>query len=141
MGQEGQAVKQKKIAPLDRSDFLWPRKHRSGQRPRRFATLDLESKRGETEEAGFERVFLCGTFDGRRVRQWRNEGESCNAPWSERAVAPGGCIDRMMILVSRKAAARVALLRAQRRGLRLRPRRLVAREARRSIQLRGHDAG
>jgi hypothetical protein len=44
-------------------------------KPHKFLTLDLESKDGETQKAGFTRVFMTGIYDGEDIQQW--QGPEC----------------------------------------------------------------
>jgi hypothetical protein len=60
----------------------------------RFATIDLESKDGTTEKAGFTRPFLAGFYDGRLYQGFTdtNPGGDPMTRWWR----PGGCVDRLM---------------------------------------------
>lgn len=65
---------------------------------KKFATWDLESKDGPTENAGFTRVFMAGFYDGADYTpffdqsSWKEEKLS----WKLRPFLPGGCIARLM---------------------------------------------
>jgi hypothetical protein len=71
-------------------------------RERSYATVDLESKAGDTQEPGFTRPFLCGLYDpqakreSRRYQSFRNEPHLADVDWRERHLRPGGCIDKLM---------------------------------------------
>lgn len=63
-------------------------------RRQKFATVDLESKDGLTERAGFTRPFLAGFYDGRRYQAFTDTnpgGDPMTRWWRS-----GGCVDRMM---------------------------------------------
>jgi DNA polymerase elongation subunit (family B) len=61
-----------------------------------IVTFDLESKDGDSDRPGFDRPFLTGLFDGESLFQWRNAPGVSAEPWETRALADGGCVDRMM---------------------------------------------
>lgn len=65
-------------------------------KPRRakFATVDLESKDGATEKAGFTRPFLAGFYDGTRYQAFRDTNPGGDV--MTRNFRDGGCIDRLM---------------------------------------------
>lgn len=60
----------------------------------RFATIDLESKDGPTENKGFTRPFLAGFYDGERYQAFLDTNPGGDP--MTRAIRPGGCIDRLM---------------------------------------------
>lgn len=61
---------------------------------RRFATLDLESKDGASERAGFTRPFLAGLYDGATYQSFRDTNPSGDP--TTRYHRDGGCVDRLM---------------------------------------------
>lgn len=67
----------------------------SGQ-PRRslFATVDLESKDGPSEEKGFTRPFLAGFYDGSRYQAFTDTNPGGDP--MTRSFREGGCVDRLM---------------------------------------------
>lgn len=71
---------------------------------KRFLVLDLESKDGATERAGFTRPFLAGVFDGEKYFYFRNE-HPLTENWQEDYFFPGGCIDKAMRLLISPAYA------------------------------------
>lgn len=63
-------------------------------RRKKFATVDIESKDGPSEKAGFTRPFLAGFYDGNRYQCFVDTN-----PHDEvmgRHLRAGGCIDRLM---------------------------------------------
>jgi DNA polymerase family B len=60
----------------------------------RFATIDLESKDGPTENKGFTRPFLAGFYDGEKYSAFLDTNPGGDP--MTRAVRTGGCIDRLM---------------------------------------------
>lgn len=63
-------------------------------RRQKFATIDLESKDGLSERAGFTRPFLAGFYDGRTYRAFTDTnpgGDGMTRWWRA-----GGCVDRLM---------------------------------------------
>lgn len=67
-----------------------------------FLVLDLESKDGDSDRAGFTRPFMCGIYsvDGYRAYFDRNRGA-----WDERYYLEGGCVDRGMRQILRNKYA------------------------------------
>jgi DNA polymerase type B, organellar and viral. len=61
-----------------------------------IATFDIESKDEDTQKAGFTRPFLVGFYDGIEYRSFRDDAEAKKRDWQDRAISPGGCIDRFM---------------------------------------------
>jgi hypothetical protein len=69
----------------------------SKPRERKIAVYDLESKDGESQKMGFDRVFLGGFYDGETFTTFRNHSSLEKAkPWDTRAIQDGGCIDQLM---------------------------------------------
>lgn len=67
----------------------------SGKVKRRdFLVLDLESKDGPGQRAGFTRPFMGGVYDGKQFDCFFDQ--DTDQDWTERWYWPGGCIDRMM---------------------------------------------
>lgn len=64
--------------------------------PRRakFATIDLESKDGDSERKGFTRPFLGGFYDGSQYRGFFDTNPGGDP--MTRSFRDGGCIDRLM---------------------------------------------
>lgn len=63
-----------------------------------FCTVDIESKAEDTQQAGFTRPFLVGTYDPmRRVyEEFRDEPHLGSRDWKTRYVDPGGCVDKVL---------------------------------------------
>lgn len=61
---------------------------------RSFATWDIESKDGASQDAGFTRPFLVGLYDGKRFNAFFDQ--TCGGRWDRRYYSPGGCVDRFM---------------------------------------------
>jgi len=81
--------------PREKRDVLGPIREKIKRK--RFAVLDLESKKKDTQDKGFERPFLTCFFDGEEYVAHRDDevhkGRSyVESYWHE----PGGCIDKMM---------------------------------------------
>jgi len=66
---------------------------------RPFIVFDIESKHDDTQRAGFTRPFMVGIYDGREFITFRNDPAVETLPWNERAIAPGGCIDKFLRFV------------------------------------------
>lgn len=81
-----------------------------------FGVIDIESKAGDTQEAGFTRPFLVGFLDvaratgslpavkrGEKMRDpylaFRDEPHLKDRPWRYRHMQPGGCIDKLFALI------------------------------------------
>lgn len=60
----------------------------------KFATVDLESKDGASEQAGFTRPFLAGLYDGTTYQGFTDTNPQY--PVLTRHHQPGGCVDRLM---------------------------------------------
>ena len=69
----------------------------------RFMVFDIESKAGDTQEPGFTRPFMCGFYDGKKFRSFRNMPSTKELPWENRHAAKGGCIDRFLTTLFAKA--------------------------------------
>lgn len=65
-------------------------------KPRRakFATIDLESKDGDTQKAGFTRPFLAGFYDGETYKAFTDTNPGGDP--MTRHYREGGCVDRLM---------------------------------------------
>lgn len=59
-----------------------------------FGTIDLESKDGCTQKAGFTRPFLAGVYDGESYEGFVDTNESSDP--MTRHMRDGGCVDRLM---------------------------------------------
>jgi hypothetical protein len=62
--------------------------------PRRFIVVDLESKDGASEVAGFTRPFMAGVYDGKEFIAFTDTTRA--GGWDQWYYAPGGCVDRAM---------------------------------------------
>lgn len=60
----------------------------------RFATIDLESKDGPSEQKGFTRPFLAGFYDGSRYQAFLDTNPGGDP--MTRSFRAGGCVDRLM---------------------------------------------
>ncbi len=69
-------------------------------RRKKFMTVDIESKDGDSRtKAGFTRPFLIGTYDPNRklYQEFRDDPRlRASKAWQERALAPDGCIGKVM---------------------------------------------
>lgn len=88
--------------------FLDPIK--STVKRKKFCVFDIESKDGDSQDAGFTRPFLVGFFDPRYAKkgregyqEFRDEPHLSSRPWERRHILPGGCIDKLMTLILTKA--------------------------------------
>lgn len=61
---------------------------------RKFLVLDVESKDDDTQQAGFTRPFMCGTYDGECYEAFFDSNAKIG--WEERYFRVGGCVDSMM---------------------------------------------
>lgn len=61
---------------------------------RKFLVLDVESKDGDSQKAGFTRPFMCGVYDGETYHAFFDDPGM--APWDRRYFEAGGCIDKAM---------------------------------------------
>jgi hypothetical protein len=77
-------------------DFLEPLSGRIKRK--KFVVVDIESKDGDTQVAGFTRPFLIGAYDPKRkhYEEFRDEKHLLSRDWKQRGLAPGGCIDKTM---------------------------------------------
>jgi len=77
-------------------DFLEPLTGAPKRKP--FATVDIESKDGDTQTAGFTRPFMVGTYDPQRMvyQEFRDEPHLRKRGWERRATSPGGCVDKVL---------------------------------------------
>lgn len=81
---------------ISQGEFLEPLS--SKVKRTRFAIVDIESKDGDSQRPGFTRPFLIGVYDSERREyvEFRDEPHLLTRDWTERAVLPGGCIDKTM---------------------------------------------
>lgn len=65
---------------------------------RKFLTIDIESKDGDSQAKGFTRPFLVGLFDPltEAYHEFRDEPHLRARPWERRHISPGGCIDKLL---------------------------------------------
>lgn len=64
---------------------------------RRWVVFDIESKRKDSDEAGFERPFLACFYDGEEYESFRNDDRHVGRSYTEGFWhEPGGCIDSLM---------------------------------------------
>lgn len=84
------------MSTLYSNDFLEP--ITSEVKRKKFCTVDIESKHDDTQDKGFTRPFLIGTYDPlrRNYRDFSNDVAVVHKPWEERAAAGGGCVDQVM---------------------------------------------
>jgi len=83
------------VAEKRRKDVLTPL--RDKVKKRRWVVFDIESKKLDLSEKGFERPFLACFFDGEDYEFFRNDERHAGRSYEERFfLEPGGCIDRMM---------------------------------------------
>lgn len=59
-----------------------------------FVVLDIESKDGETQKAGFTRPFMVGLYNGKRFAPFFDS--TTGGDWQARYWSDGGCVDRAM---------------------------------------------
>jgi hypothetical protein len=74
---------------------------------RPFLVLDVESKDGDTQDAGFTRPFMVGIYDGKyypffNVETPERKAMGVEAPWDEKYWRVGGCVDLAMRHILRK---------------------------------------
>lgn len=71
---------------------------------KKFCVVDIESKKDDTQEAGFTRPFLVGTYDPTEDEyvQFRNLPHLADRDWWERHILPGGCVDQFLNYVLSK---------------------------------------
>lgn len=77
-------------------NFLEPLFGKLKRKP--FATVDIESKHEDTQEAGFTRPFLVGVYDAQRREyvEFRDEPHLASRSWKTRYYDPGGCVDKTL---------------------------------------------
>lgn len=65
---------------------------------KKFCVYDIESKAEDTQDPGFTRPFLVGTYDPQADEyiEFRNLPHVSSLDWRKRHSAPGGCIDRFL---------------------------------------------
>lgn len=65
---------------------------------KKFCCLDIESKDGNSQKAGFTRPFLVGVFDPMRqvYQEFRDEPHLKRRRWQDRYTRPGGCMDKTL---------------------------------------------
>lgn len=80
------------------SDFLKPLT--GAPKRKKFLVLDIESKDGEGQKAGFTRPFMVGVYDGETYRSFRDTNP--DAHWQSRYHEEGGCIDQAMRYILQK---------------------------------------
>lgn len=71
-------------------------------RRRNFLVLDLESKDGFSDRAGFTRPFMCGVYDGKRYYAFFDTEPPTEQNWRDHYYREGGCVDRMMKFLLRR---------------------------------------
>lgn len=77
-------------------NFLEPLVGKVKRKP--FVAVDIESKDGASDLAGFTRPFLIGSYDPqtRSYVEFRDEPHLRSRDWKTRYYAPGGCVDKML---------------------------------------------
>lgn len=77
-------------------NFLEPLFGKLKRKP--FATVDIESKDGDTQAAGFTHPFLIGVYDAQRREyvEFRDEPHLASRSWKTRYYDPGGCVDKTL---------------------------------------------
>lgn len=63
-------------------------------RRKRFSVLDLESKDGPTQRAGFTRPFMAGFYEGSEYTPFWDSHQT--GEWDSRYWEQGGCLDHLM---------------------------------------------
>ena len=96
MHRAGRGVKKRKKR---QSRYLEPITSAPKRRP--FVVVDIESKDGDSQHAGFTRPFLVGLFvpngeNGSEYHEFRDEPHLASRPWQDRASLPGGCVDKLL---------------------------------------------
>lgn len=71
-------------------------------RKREFLVLDVESKDGFTQKAGFTRPFMVGVYDGEKYYAFFDQEPATERDWDEHYYRPGGCVDRAMRFILQK---------------------------------------
>lgn len=67
---------------------------------RKFLVLDIESKKDDTQEAGFTRPFMVGVYDGVTYTPFFDSVSG--GDWQTRHWMPGGCVDRALRFICQK---------------------------------------
>jgi hypothetical protein len=67
---------------------------------RDFLVLDIESKDGPGQKAGFTRPFMVGVYDGKTFVPFFDQDNS--GTWDQRYYKPGGCVDLAMRYICQK---------------------------------------
>ena len=74
-------------------------------RSTKFIVLDIESKDGDTQNAGFTRPFMCTVTvekeDGKKEHHTFYDDKTSRARWDRRYFCVGGCIDKAMRFILR----------------------------------------
>lgn len=68
---------------------------------RNFLVIDIESKDGAGQKAGFTRPFMCGEYDGEEFHAFFDTDPKAHT-WDTRYYRAGGCIDRTMRYILQK---------------------------------------
>ncbi len=66
----------------------------------KFLVLDIESKDGDSDVAGFTRPFMVGVYDGEKYHAFFDTHS--RGDWERRYYWEGGCVDRAMRFICRK---------------------------------------
>lgn len=69
---------------------------------KKFLVLDVESKDGDSQQAGFTRPFLVGVYDGERYVAFRDQETTEQWGWDERYYREGGCVDLALRYICQK---------------------------------------
>ena len=77
---------------------LTPLTSKPKRRP--FLVLDIESKDGDSQRAGFTRPFLVGVYEGSQFYPFADRDR--DGDWRERYFWEGGCVDKAMRFILRK---------------------------------------
>lgn len=83
-------------------DFLEPLT--GSIKKKKFAVVDIESKDGDSQKAGFTRPFLVGTYDPLtdEYGEFRDEPHLARRDWKVRHWSPGGCVDKFLNYILQK---------------------------------------
>ena len=81
------------------TDFLEPLT--GAIKRKKFATLDIESKDGDSQKPGFTRPFLVGLHNphDQEFQCFRDEPHLKARDWKRRHILPGGCLDKLLSVV------------------------------------------
>lgn len=66
----------------------------STPKKKKFLVVDIESKDGDSQKAGFTRPFMVGVYDGESYVSFRDTNPDTN--WRERSYSRGGSVDRAL---------------------------------------------